>query len=89
MAEYQPQTDRQIFYFTLLVAAAVLLWELLPLARAWITPYTFAIFCALLWLNLALADTPPTTRRAYLTLALRGSILALVAALLLILQGAH
>ncbi len=89
MAEYQPQTDRQIFYFTLLVAAAVLLWELLPLARAWITPYTFAIFCAPLWLNLALADTPPTARRAYLTLALRGSILALVAALLLILQGAH
>jgi hypothetical protein len=85
MAEYQPQTDRQIFYFTLLVAAAVLLWELLPFARAWITPYTFAIFCAPLWLNLALADT----RRAYLTLALRGSILALVAALLLILQGAH
>jgi len=67
MAEDQPRTDRQLLYVTLLVAAAVLLWELLPFARAWITPYTFAILCAPLWLNLALADTPPTARRAYLS----------------------
>jgi len=87
MAEYQPWTDRQTFYIALLVAAAVLLWELLPFARAWITPYTFAILCTPLWLNVLFAEAHSSARRAYLTLALRGSILALVAALLLILQA--
>ncbi len=98
MPEYQSRMDRQTLYFTFLVVAAVLLWEALPLARAWITPYIFAILCAPLWLDLARADTPPPARRAYLTLALRGSLLALAlrgsllalaAALLLILQGAR
>lgn len=89
MAEYQPWTDRQTFYVTLLVAVAVLLWELLPFARAWITPYTFAIFCTPLWLNVILAEAHSFARRAYRTLALRGSLLNLAAALLLLAQGAH
>ncbi len=73
MAEDRPWTDRQLLYVALLVVVAVLLWDLLPLARAWITPATFAIVCAPLWLNLVLADTPPPARRAYLTLARRSS----------------
>jgi len=89
MVEYQPWTDRQTLYVALLVAVAVLLWDLLPLARAWITPYTFAIFCAPLWLNILFAEAHSSARRAYITLALRGSLLALAAARLLILQGAH
>jgi len=89
MPEYQSRMERQALYVTFLVVAAVLLWEALPLTRAWITPYIFAILCAPLWLNLARADTPPAARRAYLTLALRGSLLALAAALLLLLRGAR
>ncbi len=84
-----PPFDRRLALFAALVAAALTLWELLPPARAWITPSSFVILCAPLWLNLTVADASPLQRRAWLTRASRASLIALAALALLLAQGAR
>jgi len=89
MAEYQPWTDRQIVYVLLLLPALVLLWDLLPSTRPWITPSTVTLVCVPLWLYVLHAEPRSSARRAYRTLALRASLVTVAAALLLHLQGAR
>ncbi len=89
MAEYQPWTDRQTVYVLLLLAALVLLWDLLPSTRPWITPSTLALVCVPLWLYVLHAEPHSSARRAYHTLARRASLVTVAAALLLHLQGAR
>ena len=81
--------DRHLALFAALVAAALSLWDLLPPARAWITPSSFLILCAPLWLTLTLADASPPQRRAWLSRAFHASLIALAALALTLAQGAR
>jgi len=65
MGEYQLWTDRQTVYVVLLLAALVLLWDLLPSTRPWMTPSTLALVCVPLWLYVLHAEPHSSARRAY------------------------